>query len=205
MSVHTLTHTLTLKPSLTHSFITNSLTHSLTHSLSLTHSHTFHTHTHSTFPRRGIINSSVYGVTYAFSQATIFFMYAAIFRFGAYQVTLSESNIAHETFEDVFRVFTALIFGAISVGQAGAFAPNYTKARISANRIFHLLDRVPLIDGYSIDGETLVRVCVCVDPFSDGASFTLQNSSLLQRNIPGYRAFPVCPILQSNVPNHDAL
>ena len=90
-------------------------------------------------------------------------MYAAIFRFGALQVTLSESNIAHETFGDVFRVFTALIFGAISIGQAGAFAPNYTKARLSSNRIFHLLDREPEIDGYSVDGETPVRVCVwCV-------------------------------------------
>lgn len=80
-------------------------------------------------------------------------MYAAIFRFGALQVTLPEDNVAHETFEDVFRVFTALIFGAVSVGQAGAFAPNYTKARISSHRIFHLLDRVPEIDGYAKEGE----------------------------------------------------
>ncbi|CAI8032913.1 ATP-dependent translocase ABCB1 [Geodia barretti] len=104
--------------------------------------------------RRGIINSSVYGLTYAFSQTTIYFMYAAIFRFGAYQVTRPDDDIAHESFEDIFRVFTALIFGAISVGQAGAFAPNYTKARLSSNRIFQLLDRVPLIDGYSVDGDT---------------------------------------------------
>jgi ABC-type multidrug transport system fused ATPase/permease subunit len=104
--------------------------------------------------RRGIINSSVYGLTYAFSQATLYFMYAAIFRFGAYQVTRPNDDIAHESFEDIFRVFTALIFGAIAVGQAGAFAPNYTKARLSSNRIFQLLDRVPLIDGYSVDGET---------------------------------------------------
>ena len=106
--------------------------------------------------RRGIFNSSIYGLTYAFSQSTIFFMYAAIFRFGAYQVILPEDNVAHESFQDVFRVFTALIFGAISIGQAGAFAPNYTKARLSANRIFHLLDRVPEIDGYSVDGAAPV-------------------------------------------------
>ena len=83
-------------------------------------------------------------------------MYAAIFRFGAYQVIVSEDSVAHESFEDVFRVFTALIFGAISIGQAGAFAPNYTKARISSNRIFSLIDRVPEIDGYSAEGEELV-------------------------------------------------
>ena len=89
-------------------------------------------------------------------------MYAAIFRFGAYQVTRPNDDIAHESFEDIFRVFTALIFGAIAVGQAGAFAPNYTKARLSSNRIFQLLDRVPLIDGYSVDGETPVSTH-CVD------------------------------------------
>ena len=72
-------------------------------------------------------------------------------------MTVSESSVAHETFEDVFRVFTALIFGAMAVGQAGAFAPNYTKARLSSHRIFHLLDRVPEIDGYSEDGEKPVR------------------------------------------------
>ena len=70
----------------------------------------------------------------------------------------SEDNVAHESFQDVFRVFTALIFGAISVGQAGAFAPNYTKARLSSHRIFHLLDRVPEIDVYSTGGKRPVSV-----------------------------------------------
>ena len=83
-------------------------------------------------------------------------MYAAILRFGAYQVIVSEDNVAHADFQDVFRVFIALIFGAVSVGQAGAFAPNYAKARLSSHRIFHLLDRVPEIDSYSEDGQKLV-------------------------------------------------
>ena len=51
----------------------------------------------------------------------------------------------------------SLIFGAVGAGQAGAFAPNYMPKpsfNYSANRIFFLLDRVPLIDGYVplIDG-----------------------------------------------------
>ena len=79
-------------------------------------------------------------------------------------MTVSEDSVAHESFEDVFRVFTALIFGAISIGQAGAFAPNYTKARLSSHRIFFLLDREPEIDGYSTDGKKLVSEysCPCV-------------------------------------------
>ena len=50
-------------------------------------------------------------------------------------------------------VFFALVFGAAGAGQAGAFAPNYAKAKLSASRIFFLLDREPVIDSYSEDGE----------------------------------------------------
>lgn len=41
-------------------------------------------------------------------------------------------------------------------GQIAGFAPNYIKAKISAARIFALLDRVPLIDSYSTEGEKIV-------------------------------------------------
>ena len=83
-------------------------------------------------------------------------MYPVIFRFGAFQVTLDESNIAYVRFGNVFRVIFAVMFGAVGAGQAGVFAPNYTKARLSANRIFSLLDRKPVIDGYSEEGTKLV-------------------------------------------------
>ena len=58
----------------------------------------------------------------------------------------------------VCRVFNALIFGAVAAGQAGAFAPNYAKARVSANRIFALLNRIPAIDSYSPEGEKPEKV-----------------------------------------------
>ena len=80
-------------------------------------------------------------------------MYAIVFRFGAWQVTLPLDHVAHSSFDKVFVAFSALIFGAAGAGQAGAFAPNYAKAKLSANRIFFLLDRVPEIDGYSEEGE----------------------------------------------------
>ncbi len=80
-------------------------------------------------------------------------LYAVIFRFGAYQVIQDDDHIAYTEFKDVFVAFTALVFGAIAVGEAGAFAPNYAKARLSASRIFFLLDREPLIDGYSKEGS----------------------------------------------------
>ena len=103
-----------------------------------------------------MLSSIIYGLAYAFSQAVVYFVYPLVFRFGAFQITLPESNVAHATFDEMIVVFFALVFGAAGAGQAGAFAPNYAKAKLSAGRIFHLLDRVPEIDAYSNDGEKLV-------------------------------------------------
>ena len=94
-------------------------------------------------------------------------MYPIIFRFGAFQVLLDSSHIAYAEFQNVFRVFFALIFGAVGAGQAGAFAPNYTKARLSSNRIFFLLDRKPVIDGYSEEGTKLVNLKKIYDVMND--------------------------------------
>ena len=105
----------------------------------------------------------VYGLTYGFSQGLLFFMFAIIFRFGAFLVNLPTDHLLHEPFDEVFLVFFAIIFGAFAIGQASAFAPNYSKAKISANRIFFLLDRVPVIDNYSEDGEKLVgMLCIVI-------------------------------------------
>jgi len=41
----------------------------------------------------------------------------------------------------------------MAVGQAGQFAPDYGKAKAAAAKIFALLDRVPVIDSYSTEGE----------------------------------------------------
>lgn len=57
----------------------------------------------------------------------------------------------------VFRVFSSVIFAAMNVGQSASLAPDYGKAKMSAQRIFQLLDRKPLIDSYSKEGEKLVR------------------------------------------------
>lgn len=58
----------------------------------------------------------------------------------------------------LFRVFSSVMFAAMNVGQSASMAPDYGKARTSAQRIFQLLDRKPLIDSYSEQGEKLVRV-----------------------------------------------
>ena len=68
------------------------------------------------------------------------------------------------------RVISAIIFSAMSVGQASSFAPDYGKAKLSAAKIFALLDRTPAIDSSDIGGEMPVcrfqniRYTLCMSP-----------------------------------------
>ncbi|XP_042175264.1 ATP-dependent translocase ABCB1 isoform X1 [Oncorhynchus tshawytscha] len=91
----------------------------------------------------------VYGITFSFSQAMIYFAYAGCFRFGAW---LIEEGIM--TFENVFLVISAVLYGAMAVGEANSFTPNYAKAKISASHLMFLINRKPAIDNCSQEGET---------------------------------------------------
>ncbi|OCT75763.1 hypothetical protein XELAEV_18030950mg [Xenopus laevis] len=100
--------------------------------------------------REALGKAPIYGVTYAIAQCINYFVNAAVFRFGAWLI----ANCYME-FESVFIVFSAIIFAAMSVGQSNSFAPDFGKAKSSAQRMFLLLDRKPVIDSYSNEGETL--------------------------------------------------
>ncbi|XP_048755888.2 ATP-dependent translocase ABCB1-like isoform X2 [Ostrea edulis] len=89
------------------------------------------------------------GIAFAASTAVMFFAYATAFYFGAYMIEKNEM-----TFTDVFKVFSAIVFGAMAMGEASAFAPDAGKAKKSASLIFKLLDREPKIDPYSKEGAT---------------------------------------------------
>ncbi|XP_035227940.1 ATP-dependent translocase ABCB1-like isoform X2 [Stegodyphus dumicola] len=86
-------------------------------------------------------NAKVYAVAYAFSQAIMFFTYAAAFRMGAYLVARNEMIPVN-----VYRVFFAMAFSAVSAGQWTSYLPDYTKAKLSAGLVFHLIGIVPKID-----------------------------------------------------------
>jgi len=49
--------------------------------------------------------------------------------------------------------FSAVIFGAMSLGQATSFAPNYQKGAAAAGHIKKLIGSLPKIDSYSEEGE----------------------------------------------------
>ena len=50
----------------------------------------------------------------------------------------------------------ALVIAATQSNRISIFLPNYSKAILSARRIFKLLDTQPVIDSYSSEGLKLV-------------------------------------------------
>ncbi|KAM4600373.1 ATP-dependent translocase ABCB1 [Polymixia lowei] len=91
----------------------------------------------------------VYGITFSFSQAMIYFAYAGCFRFGAWLIEAGRMD-----FEGVFLVISAVLYGAMAVGEANSFTPNYAKAKVSASHIMMLLKREPAIDNLSQEGAS---------------------------------------------------
>lgn len=112
---------------------------------------TKHTHTH----RLSVCLSVLFGIGYGLSQSLVFYGYIITFRFGAYIVTLPTDNLLYTEFQNIFRVFAAIVFGSIAIGATASLAPDYSKAKQSAKIIYAIIDREPQIDNYSESGSKL--------------------------------------------------
>ncbi|KAK9501451.1 hypothetical protein O3M35_012171 [Rhynocoris fuscipes] len=91
--------------------------------------------------------AAIFAVTLAISQAVLFFLYSAGFRFGSYLITLGEM-----TPSEVYRVFFALSFCATAVGTSTAYLQDWGKARMAAKLIFDILDKKSQMDPVSSEG-----------------------------------------------------
>ncbi|XP_064023312.1 ATP-binding cassette sub-family B member 5 [Pogoniulus pusillus] len=100
--------------------------------------------------RLALTKAPLYGFTYGVSQSAEFFINAAVFRFGAWLIAHCLTN-----FENVFIVFSSIMFATTNVGQSASLAPDFGKAKVSAQRIFQLLDRKPVTHSCSEEGEKL--------------------------------------------------
>ncbi|XP_035706365.1 ATP-dependent translocase ABCB1 isoform X2 [Folsomia candida] len=89
----------------------------------------------------------IYGTAFAFSEAVVFIIYAASFRYGAYLISIDLMSSS-----SVYRVFFAIAFCAVSVGQATSFIPDYNKAKLAAGLIFHLIEEKSKIDPFNAGG-----------------------------------------------------
>ncbi|KAK3533490.1 hypothetical protein QTP70_023359 [Hemibagrus guttatus] len=92
--------------------------------------------------------ANVYGACYGFSQCVLFLANSASYRFGGYLVHQEGLH-----FSLVFRVISAIVTSGTALGKASSYTPDYAKAKISAARLFQLLDRVPKISVYSGKGD----------------------------------------------------
>ena len=105
--------------------------------------------------RHAFFHSVVYGITYSFFQGLIYLVCGAAFRFCAFLVTM---HLPFPNFINIFEVFLILAFGALAAVVARSSAPDYAKAKLSANRIFKLRDYKPVIDWESNKGNKLVSI-----------------------------------------------
>ncbi|XP_063678804.1 ATP-dependent translocase ABCB1-like [Bolinopsis microptera] len=92
------------------------------------------------------------GLSMGLAEAVIFFTYAAVFTYGNYLMNLEDGHSGKLSFTDLMKVFSGIVFSAMSVGQTMAMLPDYGKAKAGAFKLFKLIKEPPIIDAYTEKG-----------------------------------------------------
>nr|QUF59435.1 ATP-binding cassette transporter Abcb1-2 [Brachionus angularis] len=95
--------------------------------------------------KASIKSANLYGFMLGFSSSIIFFATAAAFVVGG---IIIEKDLFGLDFQKIMLVFSCVIFGAQSVGQASSLMPDYAKAKVAVQKIFELFDTVPKINNW---------------------------------------------------------
>nr|UOU03320.1 ATP-binding cassette subfamily B1-2 [Brachionus rubens] len=99
-------------------------------------------------------SANIYGFMLGLSTSIIFFATATAFVVGGYLVEKKKFGL---DFEKIMLVFSCVIFGAQSVGQAASLMPDYAKAKVALQKIFELFDRIPTINNWESNGGAQMK------------------------------------------------
>ncbi|XP_065886383.1 ATP-dependent translocase ABCB1-like isoform X2 [Dysidea avara] len=102
--------------------------------------------------KRSMYSAIFYGFMTGLASSVLYYSFAIIYRYGAYTLTADSDHLAYSTYKELNTTVIVLIIAGFQSGQISIHLPNYTKAIVSARRIFKLLDTPPIIDSYLEDG-----------------------------------------------------
>ena len=103
--------------------------------------------------RAAVKSAHFYGFMFGFTNSIGFYANAAAYILGAY---LIKHDLYDMTFEKLMTVFSCIMFGAQSVGQASSMMPDYAKAKAAAIKMFILFDRKPKINNWQSESSESV-------------------------------------------------
>ncbi|CAF3084747.1 unnamed protein product [Rotaria sp. Silwood2] len=146
--------------------------------------------------RSSVKRAHLFGIFFALTNSIMFFSLAALFKLGAYLVEANKISFealllcfncivfgAQSVGQTASICFNCIVFGAQSVGQTASMSPDYTKAVDAAEKILELLNRKPIIDNGSRDGEKIPNFRGELE--FDGVHFIYPNrpESIILRNL----------------------
>lgn len=83
------------------------------------------------------------GLALGATMSIVNISFAAAFRYGGHLIHNGDLSL-----KEAMTAIWSVILGSVTLGQIASLTPDYTKAKQAANRLFHLLDKVPQIDSY---------------------------------------------------------